>query len=158
MLRGIYSLDYFAEPSQSGLPQYLSRIAGWKTSQYNIVMPTTFEADVALIHIAGGSSRSTPPPGSVAQSAPRRSARGRSEDLLFLNLSLLPDRSAAPGLTTHLAHLGSEAYYGTPGSVTAGLREVVTTINDRIIDANQSDTAGAKQPKSIGRRRPGIDA
>ncbi len=107
-------------------------------------MPTTFEADVALIHIAGGSSRSTPPPGSVAQSAPRRSARGRSEDLLFLNLSLLPDRSAAPGLTTHLAHLGSEAYYGTPGSVTAGLREVVTTINDRIIDANQRDTAGAK--------------
>jgi hypothetical protein len=47
-------------------------------------------------------------------------------------------------LTTHLAHLGTEAYYGTPGSVTAGLREVVATINDRIVDANQSDTTGTK--------------
>jgi hypothetical protein len=61
-----------------------------------------------------------------------------------LNLSLLPDRSAAPGLTTHLAHLGTEAYYGTPGSVTAGLREVIATINDRIVDANQNDTTGTK--------------
>lgn len=113
-------------------------------SQYNIVMPAAFEADVALIHIAGGSSRSTPPPGCIAQSAPRRAARGRSEDLLFLNLALLPDRSTAPGFTTHLAQLGTEVYYGTPGSVTAGLREVVTTINDRIVDANHSESGDTK--------------
>lgn len=107
-------------------------------------MHMTYEADVALIHIAGGSSRTTPPPGSVAQSAPRRAARGRYNDLLFLNLTLLPDRSAAPGLTTHLAHLAAQAFYQTPGSVTAGLRESLTTINDRLMDANQIETSDNK--------------
>jgi hypothetical protein len=107
-------------------------------------MPTTFEADVALIHIAGGSSRTTPPPGTIAQAAPRRSARGRSDDLLFLNLSLLPDHTVAPGLTAHLAHLGADAYYGTPGSVTLGLRETTTIINDHLLDANQSEMTSSK--------------
>jgi hypothetical protein len=107
-------------------------------------MPTTFEADVALIHIAGGSSRTTPPPGTIAQAAPRRAARGRSDDLFFLNLSLLPDHTVAPGLTAHLAHLGADAYYGTPGSITLGLRETATIINDHLLDANQSEMISAK--------------
>jgi hypothetical protein len=107
-------------------------------------MPTTFEADVALIHIAGGSSRNTPPPGSIAQAAPRRAARGRSDDLLFLNLSLHPDHTVAPGLTAHLAHLGADAYYGTPGSVTLGLRETALTINQQLLDANQAEMISSK--------------
>ena len=100
-------------------------------------MSDTYEADVALIHIAGGSSRATPPPGSIAQSAPRRAARGRSDDLFFLNLTLLPDQAAAPGLTAHLAQLGADSYYGTPGSITAGLRQAASIINDRLMDANE---------------------
>ena len=107
-------------------------------------MATTFEADVALIHIAGGSSRTTPPPGTIAQAAPRRAARGRSDDLLFLNLSLLPDHTIAPGLTAHLTHLGADAYYGNPGSVTLGLRETATIINDHLLDANQSEMISSK--------------
>jgi hypothetical protein len=107
-------------------------------------MSTTFEADVALIHIAGGSSRTTPPPGTIAQAAPRRAARGRSDDLLFLNLSLHPDRTVAPGLTAHLSHLGADAYYGTPGSVTHGLRETAKVINHHLLDANQSEMMSSK--------------
>jgi len=107
-------------------------------------MSTTLEADVALIHIAGGSSRTTPPPGTIAQAAPRRAARGRSDDLLFLNLSLHPDRTVAPGLTAHLSHLGTDAYYGTPGSVTLGLRETATVINHHLLDANQSEMMSSK--------------
>jgi hypothetical protein len=119
-------------------------IAAWRTSLYNTFMSTTFEADVALIHIAGGSSRTTTPPGSIAQAAPRRAARGRSDDLLFLNLSLHPDRTAAPGLTAHLSHLGADAYYGTPGSVTLGLRESAAIINDHLMDANQAEMISSK--------------
>jgi hypothetical protein len=107
-------------------------------------MSTTFEADVALIHIAGGSSRTTPPPGTIAQAAPRRAARGRSDDLLFLNLSLHPDRTVAPGLTAHLSHLGTDAYFGTPGSVTLGLRETASVINQHLLDANQSGMVSSK--------------
>lgn len=107
-------------------------------------MSTTFEADVALIHIAGGSSRTTPPPGTIAQAAPRRAARGRSDDLLFLNLSLHPDRTVAPGLTAHLSHIGADAYYGSPGSVTLGLREAASVINHHLMDANQSGMVSSK--------------
>ncbi|OGO18926.1 MAG: hypothetical protein A2Z14_05220 [Chloroflexi bacterium RBG_16_48_8] len=107
-------------------------------------MPTPFEADVALIHIAGGSSRTTPPPGTIAQAAPRRAARGRSDDLLFLNLSLHPDHTVAPGLTAHLAHLGADAYYGTAGSVTLGLRETATIVNEHLLDANQAEMISSK--------------
>jgi hypothetical protein len=107
-------------------------------------MSATFEADVALIHIAGGSSRTTPPPGSIAQAAPRRAARGRSDDLLFLNVSLHPDHTVAPGLTAHLSNLGADAYYGTPGSVTLGLRETATVINQHLLDANQSGMVSSK--------------
>jgi len=107
-------------------------------------MPTPYEADVALIHIAGGSSRATPPPGTIAQAAPRRAARGRSNDLLFLNLSLHPDHTVAPGLTAHLAHLGTDAYYGAAGSVTLGLREAATIVNEHLLDANEAEMISSK--------------
>lgn len=107
-------------------------------------MPTTFEADVALIHISSGSSRSTPPPGTIAQSAPRRAARARTNDLLFVSLSLTPTRAAPPGLIAHLAQMSADAYYGTSGSVTLGLRAAANAINDHLLAANQDESGGSR--------------
>lgn len=100
-------------------------------------MSKSFEADVALLHIAGGAARITPPAGTLAQTAPRRAARGRTEDYLLLNLALRASRHATPGMVDHLAQLSAKAYYGTPGSVTSALREAAAIINDRLLDANQ---------------------
>jgi hypothetical protein len=50
----------------------------------------------------------------------------------------------APGLTAHLSNLGTDAYYGTPGSVTLGLRETATVINQHLLDANQSGMVSSK--------------
>ncbi|HSB89973.1 MAG TPA: PP2C family serine/threonine-protein phosphatase, partial [Anaerolineales bacterium] len=100
-------------------------------------MAERLEADVALIHIAGGDSRVTPPPGTVAQTAPRRAARGRAEDMLFLTVSVQTVRSIPAGLLDHLARLASEAYFGTPGTVTAALREAASAVNDHLLSANQ---------------------
>jgi hypothetical protein len=47
-------------------------------------------------------------------------------------------------LTAHLANLSSESYFGTPGSVTAGLRETASTINDHLMDANQGELSESK--------------
>src|SRR3989304_4419111 len=85
-------------------------------------MPQHFEADVLLLHIAAGAARSTPPPGSLAQTAPRRAARGRGDDLTFITLDLRSASTVSPGHTDQLARLAVEAFYGPPGSVTAALR------------------------------------
>lgn len=102
-------------------------------------MPESFEADVALLHIAGGAARITPPAGTLAQTAPRRAARGRSEDYLLLNLALRASRHATPAMVDHLAQLSAGAYYGTPGSVTSALREAAAMVNDRLLDAYQRE-------------------
>jgi hypothetical protein len=102
-------------------------------------MAMNLEADVALIHIAGGAARITSPPGTFAQTAPRRATRGRRDDLLFVNLSLLSEGSTPPGLDDHLGQLVAQAYYGTPGSVTFGLREAAAAVNDHILDLNEGE-------------------
>ena len=129
------------------------RIASHDPSQYNSNMPNTLEADVALIHIAAGSGRVAAPPGTLAQSAPRKAARGRASDLLFLNLSLYPDRTSAPGLTDHLAQLAAEAYFGTPGSITAGLRAAAAIVNDHLMDVNRQERG---ESRLLGRLMAGV--
>ncbi|MES0339135.1 MAG: hypothetical protein ABUK16_04390 [Anaerolineales bacterium] len=103
-------------------------------------MAQTFETDIALIHIAGGAARLTSPPGTLALTAPRRTARGRGDDFLLLNLSLQSSRPVSPGYLDHLVRMAADAYYGTPGSVTSALRETAALVNDQLVDANQDES------------------
>lgn len=100
-------------------------------------MPTDLDADVALIHVAGGEPRHTPPPGTLAESPPRRAARGRAEDLIFLSFGLTAARAPAPALLEQLARLAADSFYGTPGSVTAALRQAVAEANDHLLHTNR---------------------
>lgn len=100
-------------------------------------MAAEFEADVALLHIAGGDARVSPPPGTLALAAPRRAARGRAEDMLFLSLSAEPARPGAPGPLDGLARQAAQVYFGTPGTITAALREAAAEVNRRLLEANQ---------------------
>jgi hypothetical protein len=102
-------------------------------------MSQILEADVALLHIVGGGARLTSPPGTLAQTAPRRSARGRDQDYFFINLNLRGASPASPSHLDHLASLASAAYYTTPGSVTAAMREAIAALNDQVIDSNQTN-------------------
>ncbi len=95
------------------------------------------EADLALIHIAAGAARATPPPGTLALRPPRRAARGRKDDLLFLNLGLHAPQPVSPGFVDQLAHLAADAFFKTAGSVTAALREAAVVVNEQLMDANQ---------------------
>ena len=96
-------------------------------------MPPSLEADVGLLHLAGGAARSTPPPGTVARRAPRRAARGRAEDLFFATLDLSGTDQPSPGLKQHLAEVAADAFYRTPGSVTSALRQAATVANDHLL-------------------------
>jgi hypothetical protein len=102
-------------------------------------MGQSIETDVAFLHIAGGAARITPPPGTLAQTAPRRPARGRAQDMLFLNIGFDPPHLASPSFIDHMARLATDAYYGTPGSVTSALREAAAVINDHLVDMNQGE-------------------
>jgi hypothetical protein len=101
-------------------------------------MSLSLEADVGLLHIAGGGLRATPPPGVLTSSAPRRAARGRADDLLFLSLRLSDNGAGASGFEEHLAHLAKEAFYRTPGSVTAALRQSAEIVNDHLRSSPQA--------------------
>jgi hypothetical protein len=102
-------------------------------------MEKPLEAEVALLHIAAGAPRITPPPGILTLTPPRRAARGRSKDFLLLSVSITAPSTASPGLVDHLARLASDAYYGTPGSVTSALREAAKSINEHLVDVNQKE-------------------
>lgn len=100
-------------------------------------MTQKLEADVALLHIAAGEARMSIPPGAIALAPPRRTARGRSEDLFFGALSIDSTDPVIAAHSTQLIQSASEVYYGTPGSITAALRETAESINDQILYLNQ---------------------
>jgi len=100
-------------------------------------MSATLEADVALIHIAAGAPRLSPPPGTLAQTPPRRAARGRGEDMLFLTVGA---STGGPAPLEPVARQAAAAYFGTPGTITAALRAAADVVNQRLLAANQRDT------------------
>ncbi len=77
--------------------------------------------------------------------APRRAARGRSGDRLILYLCL---KGNAPipleRQKQMLAHLAS-VFFKTPGSVTAALRTVATTLNQHLLERNQQMARSGQQ-------------
>lgn len=117
-------------------------IGARRAPAYNSLMPPSLEADVAFLHVAGGGARVTPPPGCLALTAPRRAARARGDDLLFLCLHGDPAVGLSPVQLDHMGRIASEAFYGTPGSVTAALRELAFVINTELVELNQQRPAG----------------
>jgi hypothetical protein len=105
-------------------------------------MPQRFESEISMLHIAGGAPRLTPPPGTAVEAAPRRAARGRKDDIVFVNLSLRTEE-AHPGLLDQLADSAAQAYFGTPRSVTAGLRAAAEEVYLRLLDLNTASSGSA---------------
>ena len=106
-------------------------------------MPPSLEADVALIHIAGGDARVSAPPGTLAQTPPRRAARGRGDDMLFVTLATSSGQPGAPSPLDSLARQAAQTFFGTPGTITAALREAATDVNQRLLQENQREAASS---------------
>jgi hypothetical protein len=95
-------------------------------------MSILLEALVGELHIRGGvrqsASRST-----ASFVAPRRAARGRASDRLFVLVDLRgPDALPYQDLMDRI----EAAYWRTPGSVTAALRAALVIANDWLMDRN----------------------
>jgi len=85
------------------------------------------------MHVAGGQGRHAPPPGTLALAAPRRAARGRVHDFLFLNLKLQGSQATDERLVDRLAQEATRLFFGTPGSVTAALRQAISQLNQELL-------------------------
>lgn len=84
-------------------------------------------------------------PGLYTASPPRRSARGRSSDRLFIYLSMEGNAPLSPKeLEKLLAHMAN-AYYQTTGSSTAAMRSVAEALNELLLKRNLNSANRGRQ-------------
>lgn len=100
-------------------------------------MAFEYEALVGHLYVAGGRTIKTTPPGTLCEVAPRRAARGREIDTIFV--LVLPSGTIAPNtFYEQMALMAAERYFSQGGSVTSALREVLNTLNHNLHEHNQS--------------------
>lgn len=104
-------------------------------------MAFDFEALAGHLHVAGGRVINAGPPGYLVESAPQRAARGREMDTFFGLVLPGGGRPAPAAFYERMVQVASEDYFGSSGSVTAGLRTLLNNLNDNLYRHNlQNET------------------
>ncbi len=99
-------------------------------------MQTQFELTVLPLHRRDGQDQSYLP-GLLAMEAPRRAARGRSDERLILQLSVPEESGLGAELQKTLLQDMANGYFRTPGAVTSALREQAERLNAYFLQKNQ---------------------
>ncbi|MBI1277389.1 MAG: hypothetical protein GC179_04610 [Anaerolineaceae bacterium] len=99
-------------------------------------MAFDFEALVGHLYVVGGRSLATQPPGMLVEVAPKKAARGRELDTIFILVTPSGDVTAPAAFYDQMANLAAERYFNSTGSVTAGLRSVFNSLNQDLVDHN----------------------
>jgi hypothetical protein len=105
-------------------------------------MPFEFEALVGYLYVVGGRSISTTPPGALVEAAPKKVARGREADTLFVLTAPASKSSAPAAFYEQLARSVAQRYFNSTGSVTSGLRDVFNTLNYQLGEKNRQEGNG----------------
>ena len=101
-------------------------------------MPEDVQALVGHVLVVGGRAVRVPPPGALAELAPRRASRAREGHAFAILVTPGGEAGAPAAYFETLAQLGADIYFGSSGSMTGGLREALSAINRHIL----SDPAG----------------
>ena len=109
-------------------------------------MTDLLDVTAQWLNVSGGRATSDEPPGFLSLTAPRKAARGREKDALFLCLGLRAREAPAPEQYDELLQLAAQTFYGSPGSVTSALRVALAAVNQRLLDTN----LGASAPTQGG--------
>ena len=104
-------------------------------------MSDALDLTTNLLHVVGGQSTSDEPPGFAVLAAPRRAARGRAQDNLLLCLGLRSRGSIPPERFVELLDLAAVTFFGSPGSVTAALRQALAAVNQKLLEVNLREGA-----------------
>lgn len=102
-------------------------------------MPFELEALVGHLYVVNGRTISAPPPGALVEVSPRKAARGREADTIFVLVLPSGEAVVPANFYEQMAALTAERYFSSSGSVTAGLRTVFNHINANLFDHNQRD-------------------
>ncbi|GAB5492854.1 MAG: hypothetical protein Phog2KO_30690 [Phototrophicaceae bacterium] len=98
-------------------------------------MAFELEALVGHMYVAGGRTIKTTPPGALCEVAPKRAARGREIDTLFV--LVIPSGNVAPNtFYEQMSLMAAERYFSNTGSVTSALRDVFNTLNNNLFEHN----------------------
>lgn len=106
-------------------------------------MSASLEADTCVLQVSSGQSQGEEPPGLAVFSAPRRAARGREKDALYLCLYLRGRTPPPADKYTELLNLATQTFFGSPGSVTSALRQAMSAVNQKLLTDNLMTAAGA---------------
>ena len=106
----------------------------------------TTSLDLVLLPLVRQAGKDRPKlPGLYIASPPRRAARGRSSDRLFVYLSMEGNAPLSPNeLDKLLAHM-ADLYYKTTGSSTAAMRSVAETLNELLLKRNLNSANRGRQ-------------
>jgi hypothetical protein len=104
-------------------------------------MPESVDIDLLPLYRRAGQDQSILPGLQVAR-RPRRPARSRESDQLFLYLSLVGNVTVPLDLPDQLLVELAKTYYETSGSVTAALRITAETLNKLLLKRNMQSTGG----------------
>lgn len=100
-----------------------------------------YEALVGHLFVVGGRTISSPPPGALVQAAPKRAHRTREQDTLFVLVTPAGQTNAKAEFYEKLAALAAETYFNSRLGITGALRELANTLNQRIQQLNQQQSA-----------------
>ena len=101
-------------------------------------MAFDFEALVGHLYVVSGRSLSAQPPGMLVEVAPKKAARGRELDTIFVMVSPSGDATAPAAFYDQMANLAVERYFNSSGSVTSGLRTIFNSLNEDLTEHNSS--------------------
>jgi hypothetical protein len=97
-------------------------------------MPEDVQALVGHVLVVGGRAVRVPPPGALAELAPRRASRAREGHAFAILITPCGESGAPAAYFETLAQLGADIYFGSSGSITGGLREALFAINRQILN------------------------
>jgi hypothetical protein len=106
----------------------------------------TTSLDLVLLPMVRHAGKDRPKlPGLYIAKPPRRVARSRSSDRLFIYLSMEGNAPLSPKELDKLLAYMAELYYQTTGSSTAGMRSVAETLNELLLKRNLNSVSRGRQ-------------
>lgn len=101
------------------------------------------EAFAGHLLVVGGRAVRIPPPGALAETAPKRAPRVREGDAFFVLITPTEETHAPSAFFEELARLAADTYFGSGGGITGGLREALAVVNGRLM-AQAAHESGRK--------------
>lgn len=97
------------------------------------MMVGELEALVGHLFVVGGRAVSATPPGALVEPPPKRAQRGREQDTFFTLVTPGGSTQAQAAFYEQLAHMAADLYFRSSGSVTSGLREAMSGVNNHLM-------------------------